>query len=337
MAREIGIGTNVKLLDLFNKMKIGDLILRPVFQRRLVWTNKHKEDFIETILLGLPFPEIYLADGDIDLATQKSKTLVVDGQQRLSTIYQYITGSKEFILKRLKPFEKLSATEQTDFFDYIVVARDLGRIEEEKLKDIFRRINSVQYALNAIEINNALYQGEYISCAKEILEESPFKEIEIFSETEYSRMRDIEFILLIMTTVEGNGYFAGVKEIEEFTKRYDENYPNKEVMKADIHNSFELFLSTDLAVDSIWFRKTSFFNLIAELVFFKRRQGLFPDKNNLRRLLIKLENDIIAKKNDKIETSDYAQYYYYSFSGTAGRKARFTRGALLRKNLDALK
>ena len=337
MTREIGIGTNTKLLDLFNKMKTGDIILRPVFQRRLVWTNKHKEDFIQTILFGLPFPEIYLADGDIDLSTQRSKTLVVDGQQRLSTIYQYITGSTDFILKNIKPFEKLSPIEQTEFFDYIVVVRDLGRIDEEKLKDIFKRINSVQYALNAIEINNALYQGEFISCAKEILEESPFKEIEIFSETEYSRMRDIEFILLIMTSIEGNGYFTGVKEIEEFTKRYDESYPKKDVMKADIHNSFELFLSTELSPDSIWFRKTSFFNLIVELVSFKRKQGFFPDKNNLKRLLARLENDIIARKNEKIETSEYAQYYYYTFSGTAGRKARFTRGSLIRKNLEGLK
>ncbi|MEH2151765.1 DUF262 domain-containing protein [Nostoc sp.] len=62
---------------------------------------------METILLKLPFPEIYLADGEIDLDVQTSKTLVVDGQQRLSTIYQYVTASPEFTIKNISKFEKL--------------------------------------------------------------------------------------------------------------------------------------------------------------------------------------------------------------------------------------
>jgi len=75
-------------------MKSGELVLRPRFQRKLVWNDQHKENFIETILRGLPFPEIYLAAGEINLETQKSKTLVVDGQQRLNTIYDYIRDRK---------------------------------------------------------------------------------------------------------------------------------------------------------------------------------------------------------------------------------------------------
>ncbi|MCC5653184.1 DUF262 domain-containing protein [Nostoc sp. XA013] len=155
-----GIATNKKVLDLFNMMKTGTLILAPSFQRKLVWNDAHKEKFIETILLKLPFPEIYLADGEIDLDTQTSKTLVVDGQQRLSTIYQYVTASPEFSIKNISKFEKLSTQEKTYFFDYTVVVRDLGRIPESEIREVFKRINSVQYALNAIEISNSLYEGE---------------------------------------------------------------------------------------------------------------------------------------------------------------------------------
>ena len=64
---ELGIATNMKLLDAYNMMKDGSLILKPRFQRKLVWNNKHKENFIETILMKLPFPEIYLTDGEIEL------------------------------------------------------------------------------------------------------------------------------------------------------------------------------------------------------------------------------------------------------------------------------
>ncbi len=60
---ELGIATNKKVLEIFNMMKDGSLILRPRFQRKLVWNNTHKENFIETILMKLPFPEIYCRMG----------------------------------------------------------------------------------------------------------------------------------------------------------------------------------------------------------------------------------------------------------------------------------
>ena len=183
----IGIANNEKLLTLFNELKSGELILRPSFQRNLVWNNTHKEGFIDTILRGLPFPEIYLADGEIDLKNQKTSRLVVDGQQRLDTIYSYITG--KFQVKTIRAFEKLAPKEQTNFFDYIVVVRSLGRLDEETLIDIFKRINSVRYALNAMEINNALYEGSFIETAKAIQSSPEFEKLSIFSENQYSRMK----------------------------------------------------------------------------------------------------------------------------------------------------
>jgi len=69
----IGIATNSKVINLFNMMKEGSLILKPSFQRNLVWNDKHKENFIDTILKGFPFPEVYFADGKLDLETQKSQ------------------------------------------------------------------------------------------------------------------------------------------------------------------------------------------------------------------------------------------------------------------------
>lgn len=337
MQIKIGISTNKKLLELFNSMKSGDIELRPSFQRKLVWNNKHKEAFIETILRGLPFPEIYLADGDIDLVTQRSKSLVVDGQQRLNTIYQYVTGSKEFPLKSISSFEKLTDKEKTDFFDYTIVVRDLGRIEEDKLTEIFKRINSVMYALNAMEIQNALYEGDFITCAKEILSESDFKDIEIFSETEYSRMRDLEFILLIMSTIEENGYFSGTKEVESHIVRFDNDYPEKEIMKSNVKDCVKLILDTEIPPDSIWMRKSNFFTLSVELIKFKRENGLSPNTKDLKLALLELEKKIIENKNADTEKNEYARYYKYVFSGTASRIARITRGELLRKHLSQLK
>mgnify|MGYP005998049349 CR=1 FL=1 len=97
-----------RILKLFNDIKNGDLILRPYFQRKLVWKKTHKYHFIETILRNYPFPEIYIATGDMDVENLEAKEWVVDGQQRLSTIYDYITSSGDFENQSvITPFDKL--------------------------------------------------------------------------------------------------------------------------------------------------------------------------------------------------------------------------------------
>jgi hypothetical protein len=337
---KIGIASNKKLLDLFNMMKDDSLVLQPSFQRKLVWNNKHIESFIETILLGLPFPEIYFADGEINLEKQTSKTLVVDGQQRLSTIYRYITSSSDLELEKIKKFEDLTPEEQTNFFDYQIVIRELGRISEGQIRDIFKRINSVNYALNAVEISNALYEGEFINTAKLILQknESLFKEDNVFesvfSAGEVSRMKDLEYMLLMMSTVEEKGYFISDKEVETYVIRYDSNYPNKDAIIADFYEVFSLIVSCKLRPDSLWNKRSSFFTLAVELVKFKRKHSSIPQAENLRNLLNSLESTLDENKNKDTKSNKYSQYYYYTHQGTTSKKGRRIRGEVLREHLE---
>ena len=333
----IGIATNKKILELFNMMKTGDLVLRPSFQRKLVWNNKHKEAFLGTILNNLPFPEIYFADGEIDLQKQRSKTLVVDGQQRLSTIYQYITSDDKLVLRSIPYFDKLSPTEKTNFYDYSVVVRDLSRIDEDKIIEIFKRINSVQYALNAIEIQNALYEGEFISTAKEIIASSKFIELEILSESEYSRMKDWQFILTIMATLEEGGYFNSTKELESYIIKYDEEYENKTIISNEISDAINSIITIKLKEDSIWYRKSTMFSLIVELIRFKRKAGFFPANKQLKTTLDQLENDIFQNKSEDTDKNKYSAFYWYIYSGTASRTARIKRGSLLEEYLNKCK
>ncbi|MEO8512275.1 MAG: DUF262 domain-containing protein [Ignavibacteria bacterium] len=335
---KIGVATNKKLIDIFNMLRTNDLILKPYFQRKLVWNDSHKEAFISTILQQLPFPEVYFADGPLDLEAQKSKTLVVDGQQRLSTIYQYITNSDEFKVKKIKKFSSLSEGEKTEFFDYLVVVRDLGRLSDDEIIEIFKRINSVQYALNSMEINNALYQGEFINLAKDIVEKNNlYKKLDIFSENEYSRMQDLEFVLLIMSTIEEGGYFTGGKEIETYTKKFDGEYPNRNDMNNDLTQAVEIFVTLSVSFDSIWYRKTSLFTLLVELIKFKRKFGAFPDITGLKRLLISFEEQLMLNKDKERKDNVFAEYYYYTFQGTASRTGRNKRGEVLSDKLLTLK
>jgi hypothetical protein len=329
----IGSATNKTVLDLFNKMRAKELILRTEFQRKLVWNDAHKESFIETILKRLPFPEVYLASGELDLERQTSTTLVVDGQQRLNTIYQYVSGDNKLLLKRTPLFAALEADGKTAFLDYQVVIRDLGRISEETLHEIFKRINSVQYALNAIEIANALYDGEFITTAKEIAESEAFTSLEVFTETENSRMRDVDFILLILTTLELKSYFTESKEVSEFIQRFDDNFPDKERLRSLIDAAFFAILNADLPADSLWFRKSGFFSLTVELCKYIEEKNV-PQPEQLRATLNRLQEDIMKNRHLDDPENRYAQYYRYIYQQTTSRLARVTRGALLAEYLQ---
>ena len=61
--------TNRKLRLLLTGIQNGTLLPRPEFQRRLVWSNKHKLAFLKTVLEDYPFPEIYIAAGDVNSET----------------------------------------------------------------------------------------------------------------------------------------------------------------------------------------------------------------------------------------------------------------------------
>ena len=325
--------SNKKIVELYNMMKTGELVLHPDFQRKLVWNNKHKENFIDTILRGFPFPEIYFADGEIDLQNMKSQTLVVDGQQRLSTINQYINGDATLECKGIPRFDKLSETERERFLKHPVVVRDLKSISQAEIREVFRRINSISYALNAIEINNALYEGAFIEAAKYIAEKGILQELDFLSKTEFDRMKDVEFVLLIMSTVEMGAYFSNNKEIESLIKQYDDEYKNAEMMKKNIIYVMEYIKELQLKSDSIWVSKSGMFTLMSELLFLiTKRSATLPTADSMLDILNRIDTCV---KNHEGQ-GKYYDFYQYIYQGTGSKKGRMTRGMVLREELDKL-
>ncbi len=331
----IGIGSNKKIIDIYNDIKEGNLKLQPDFQRKLVWNEEHKENFIETILKGLPFPEIYTAVGEIDLVNRKTEVVVVDGQQRLSTIYEYINGSDKLEYNKVKRFEHLDTKEQRDFFYYVVVVRDLGHLPLDEIKDIFRRINSVGYALEAIEINNALYDGEYIKTAKEIKEYLGL--YSTFKENEISRMKDLEFVLGVMVTNDLKGYFAGYKEVENFVKNYNNKYPDKVKTLSEFDKLHKVLKKISFKDDSIWINSRScYFTLLVELLKIINKIEIGRDEEIISNILNNLDNQIMGNREFKEDSNKYSIFYKSMYQATSGRKNRAIRGKLLEDALQIL-
>lgn len=138
-----------EIVDLISAMRSNRLNISPYFQRNLVWRDSHKRDFIDTIIKGYPFPQIFLSRGPINLDTMEAGQAVVDGQQRLSTIRDFVDGKLDI---NGKFFKNLPDKIREDFLKYEVAVIDFDLdAGDSRLKDIFHRLNRTYYSLSAIE------------------------------------------------------------------------------------------------------------------------------------------------------------------------------------------
>lgn len=329
MARQIPAHPDKKSIsDLIGKIQRQELILQPEFQREFVWTHTHMEKFIQTILDGYPFPEIYISQKGINLETLATQNVIVDGQQRLTTIKRYIDGTWNFE-KNIPKFSDLDGQEKTDFLNYDVTVRDLKDASSETIIEIFRRINSTNFTLTAIEINKAIYNGEFITCAKEILDtikQNDLK-VDIFSESELTRMADLHFILLVLATFEEGGYFTRDNEVEKYIAMFNDEYIDSETKKTKLSSVIIELLTSDLHDDSIWFRKSNFFTIVVELLVSEIKL------ENIYIQLVEFEETVLANKNEDKQTNEFALYYSNMYTGTNSRQARVIRSQLFRKHI----
>jgi uncharacterized protein with ParB-like and HNH nuclease domain len=318
--------TNPTIADIYQNIESEKLFLKPDFQRRFVWTHDHQEDFIDTILKGYPFPEIYVCQGDIDTKKLRTTQYVIDGQQRLTTIKKYIEGEHDKPLIKILKFEQLTEEQRRDFLSYQIVVRDIGKIEDDTIREIFRRINLTKFQLDDIEVHNAVYNGYFIKTAKEILEDISLENYAVFYDSEFTRMADLHFVILVMATLENQGYFPRDKEVESCISEYNDEYKNRDHMKALLVKTFAVIKDLDLPLDSIWFRKSNFFTFVVEIA-----NNIENIPANIIDLLLDLESKIMQNKGDA--NTEFGVYYSHMYSGTNNRKARVERAEIFRKHV----
>jgi len=182
-----------------------DELVKPELQRKYVWDKGEASRFIESILLGLPVPSIFLAQSG-------SQKLIVDGYQRLMTVYDYVKGifsadGKVFKLSnsekinirwRNKAFAELSTDDQRKIksttIHAIIFEQKKPEGDDTSLYQVFERINTSGRTLTPQEIRNCVYQGSFNDLLFKLNENQKWREL-FGSETPDSRMRDLEFIL----------------------------------------------------------------------------------------------------------------------------------------------
>ena len=257
--------SNRRIRSLLTDIRTGALIPNPEFQRRLVWSNKHKSNFIETVLHGFPFPEIYVAAGEVNPDTGEGKEMLVDGQQRLTTLKQYFEGSPDLKLsKGVMPYSELGGEEKFNFLEYQVTVRDLGKMSTAEMKEIFQRINSTNYSLNAMEIHNARYDGEIKQFAEELALDGFFQDHTVFKASDIRRMNDTRFTLSVLITAM-SAYFNRDTELESYLRQYNDELEAKDDLRADLQQVFKFIDECDLPQNSRAWKTTDLFTLLVEV------------------------------------------------------------------------
>lgn len=198
-------GADLSFRELIDRYKEGELV-KPELQRKYVWDKAEASRFIDSLLLGLPVPSIFLAK------TQDEKLLIVDGYQRIMTVRDYVRGifttdEKVFKLTRSerinerwrgKAFAELSDIEQRKIknttIHAIIFVQDEPASGNTSLFQVFERINTSGRSLLPQEIRNCVYQGKLNSLLFDLNMLPQWRDMYGLP-TEDVRMRDLEFIL----------------------------------------------------------------------------------------------------------------------------------------------
>lgn len=170
----------------------GEIITDPDYQRDFVYTQKQSSKLIESMLIGIPIPTVYLcqeADGTWS---------VIDGQQRITSFVYFLKN--EFPLKGLTELKELNGLYFKDMEKPLqrrLKQSSLGAIcilkESQNLKyEIFARLNQGAVSLKPQELRNCIYRG---SCNKMLIELANNKYLPVLFKDENKRMQYQERVL----------------------------------------------------------------------------------------------------------------------------------------------
>lgn len=214
----------------FNEwFKSDQLELAPRFQRRSVWTETARSYLMDTIIRGLPIPKVFIRQR-IDPDTQKTMREVVDGQQRLRTILQYLDDA--FVIRKSHNaeyggmyFSQLPDDAQLTVLNYEITTDLLINLSDSEILDIFARLNAYAVVLNTQEKLNADHFGPF----KQLADRLAHSNLEywtvnrILRDSQILRMSDVTLSAeLIIAMCEG---IQSKKQLSHFYRSYENDFP----------------------------------------------------------------------------------------------------------------
>jgi len=224
----------VQISDIVQWNEKKELELSPKYQRNNVWNEKAKAYLIDTIVRGLPIPPIFLRQ-KVDIYTKSTSREIIDGQQRIRAILEYVVDEK-FAIKKShnktyggKKYSDLDEETQEAILGFEIVAEVVTEKDEGLIYDMFARLNSNNYVLNKQEIRNSKYWGDFKVLVYNLASKYRdfFLQYHLLTDNDCTRMRDAELItsmiILLMDGIVSETPTSVDRVYEMYDSDFDEN------------------------------------------------------------------------------------------------------------------
>ncbi len=337
------IRNTIPVSDLYNMMKSGDLIANRTYQRGTgLWPDNARSYFIDTVLNDFPFPKVVIRQ-IVDIKTKKTKREIIDGQQRLTTIKDFVDN--KFKLSNVSKnysglfYEDLTEESRNSLLAYEVSVDNIVTATTEEILEIFRRINSYTLPLNNSEKRHATYQGKFKWFISDLTEYATpfFEKYKILSLKDISRMSDADLLTeCCQLRLDGIQARSSAK-LDEIYKKFDMDFKEEADLRDIVISSFNYIKDNLIEVfDNCDVQSYNFYALMGALIYnrygFSRGEDSLIEKfppigqfclnvNNSSSELIR----IFTEADEKNEAGLYSDFVKASLSTTHSYKNRVTR------------
>lgn len=323
------------LKKILNLHKARKLNLNPGFQRQSVWTIKDKRQLIDSVLRGLPIPNVFLWE-----RKEGNKILydVIDGKQRIEAILDFTKFRKPLDIKFDPLGDKDWVSQEPDVWTWrdvkkherkikrrfesyeipvVIVKGDLGSIE-----DVFIRINSTGKMLSTAEIRHAKWykNSVLLSAAEEIAKkrkyENYFTELGILSEAQVSRMKAVELLSELILSLEKGGVIDRKKALDGVMSNNGINKNTVRRISNEIAGTLDWIKKYFPELQTTRFKNTADFYALFLAICFLRREGFVMNSKEMSDLAFNVLNQL---------SLSLAEYYQSHRTGKRFRLDGVTR------------
>ena len=199
-------------------------IFIPDYQREMTWDEGRQSKFIESVLLGLPIPYIFVAD--ISESEDLARLEIIDGTQRIRTLARFINN--ELKLDNLEKLESLNGFSFSDLplsrqrrfqRTTIRMIQLTEEADEEVRRDLFERINTGSVELNEMEKRRGSKPGKFLDLIEELSKLELFRNLCSFTDTEIKKRDPQEFVLRFFAFLNNYKNYSG-KKVHQFLDEY---------------------------------------------------------------------------------------------------------------------
>jgi hypothetical protein len=277
----------ITISDIIQWNEKQEIELSPKYQRNNVWNEKAKAYLIDTIVRGLPIPPIFLRQ-KVDINTKSTYREIIDGQQRIRSILDYIVN-ENFSIKRShnkehggKRYSELDPETKESILEYEILAEVVTEKEDSIVYDMFARLNSNNMVLNKQEIRNSKFWGEFKVLVYRLSSQYRyfFLEQKLLSDNDCSRMYDSELITSMLVLLIEGIVSETPTSIDNIYKKYDKEFSNSE----EIENNFTFIMNV---IESLY-------------ICFNGASGCFSNKNYFFTLFCVIANQMYGIQNTQL-------------------------------------